>query len=208
MWHSSSGRLVYDPPRPGMKHNTAWWAIVAVDREITRYYRWWVARRFGIHLLPPTWDAHISVVRGEAPEPHLRPLWRRHHGETVTFRYRHYVQPGGRLSFPSHWPDFARWAATRPAVIARLGDVIGRRLRGADEIAALDIETYDHLLPAMRTKFEASMNGGREADVWVLEVDCPRLTEIRTELGRPTRYAHHLTIGRKPDLAERVSSCT
>lgn len=202
MWHTTTGRLLYDPPRPGMTHGTQWWAIVTADREITRYYRWWVERRFGIRLLPPSWDAHVSVVRGETPAPAFRKLWKRHHGELVTFRYAHHVRRSGDVDLHARWADFAAWAFARPAVRARIADIVGRRIHDPAEIAAIDIELYDYLLPDMRRAFEREA-GGRVADgtFWFVDVDCPRITELRTELGRPTRFAHHLTIGRLPETA-------
>lgn len=84
---TSKGRIVYDPPRPGMKRNTERWAIVSVDREITRYYRWWVQKTYFIELCQPSWDAHISIVRGERISPKYQELWRRLHGKEIEFQY-------------------------------------------------------------------------------------------------------------------------
>lgn len=90
MWHQSRGVVVYDPPRPGMKRNTKWWCVINVDREITRYYRWWIVRQYHVKgLNPPSWNAHISVVRGEEPPNDLKQLWKKYHGEEVTFLYKH-----------------------------------------------------------------------------------------------------------------------
>jgi len=80
----SVGKLVYDPYRGDMKHRTEWWCVVQIDREITRYYRYWVRQRYGIELFQPSWDAHISVVRGEKP-PRLH--WKKHVGEIIEFEY-------------------------------------------------------------------------------------------------------------------------
>lgn len=100
-----TGRLVYDPKRPGMKKRTRpsgantidWWCILQVDREITRYYRWWVNRhKWGMTavqpdwLCQPSWDAHISVVRGERIRPEFRDHWKAYDGEIVNFEYAHY----------------------------------------------------------------------------------------------------------------------
>ena len=90
MWHESTGKIVYDPYRPGMKKRTEWWCIVEVDREITRYYRWWLEREMHLHsLVQPAWDAHISVIRGEKPKPQLMKMWKKYHGKIVKFRYEH-----------------------------------------------------------------------------------------------------------------------
>lgn len=92
MWHTSTGIIKYDPPRPGMKRKTDWWAIVKVDREITRYYRWWVWRRYMIDLKQPAWNAHISIIRGEKPPKDRRHLWKKYDGMKVEFRYSHEVR--------------------------------------------------------------------------------------------------------------------
>ena len=102
-WFESTARIVYDPPRGAMKRRTEWWCIAVVDKEITRYYREWIKReRFNLHdivqsegrnnierFIPPAWDAHISVIRGEKPRPDLMHLWKKYHGEVVTFKYEH-----------------------------------------------------------------------------------------------------------------------
>lgn len=99
MWHESTGIIKYDPPRPGLRKKRDWWAIVKVDREITRYYRWWVKSRYWIDLCQPSWDAHISIVRGEKPEHHLMHLWKKYDGHKVNFKYGHDVQQNGHFWF-------------------------------------------------------------------------------------------------------------
>lgn len=106
-WLESRGRIVYDPKRPNMKNRTKYWAIVDVDREITRYFRWWVDRELlnitgveGFGLKQPSWDAHISIIRGEndvrqVPRDMLRELWGKYQGQEVTFRYSLNVRQSG-----------------------------------------------------------------------------------------------------------------
>lgn len=96
----STGRILYDPPRPGMKRRTQWWAIVSVDREITRYMRYWINQQRnplkldGHDLCQPSWDAHISIVRGEQPRQNEH-LWRKYHGQKIDFYYDHNVRQSG-----------------------------------------------------------------------------------------------------------------
>lgn len=94
-WLTSTGVIKYDPPRPGMKRRTDWWAILKVDREITRYYRWWVKKELHVDLCQPSWDAHISIIRGEKPRNELMHLWKKYDGKKVKFRYRHHVRVSG-----------------------------------------------------------------------------------------------------------------
>jgi len=95
MWHESTGVIQYDPSRPGMKKRTDWWAIVKIDREITRYYRWWIKTERWVNLYKPSWDAHISIIRGEKPEKNLMHLWKKYDKMTVNFKYKHHVRQSG-----------------------------------------------------------------------------------------------------------------
>lgn len=84
---TTNGKIIYDPPRPGMKKNTDRWVIASVDREITRYYRWWVKKHYFIDLCQPSWDAHVSIVRGERIRPECHELWKRLHGKHIEIQY-------------------------------------------------------------------------------------------------------------------------
>lgn len=135
MWHTGTGTIIYDPYRGHMKHKTNWWCVVEMDREITRYYRWWVWRKHGIELYQPSWDAHVSVIRGEEPYTNKLHLWKKYHKEIITLEYKQHP----------------RWA----------GDTE---------------DDYKHH--------------------WFVEIDCPKLIDIRREFGLPHNWKLHLTIGR------------
>jgi len=87
----SYGKIIYDPPRPGMKKNKDWWVIFSVDREITRYFRWQILWNWGIKLYQPSWDAHISIIRGERPANDKMHLWKKFHGQKFKFKYSNKV---------------------------------------------------------------------------------------------------------------------
>lgn len=139
MWHTSTGRIVYDPRRPGLKGNkNKWWCVVLVDKEITRYYRWWIERRYHIkELKQPSWDAHISIIRGynDRPDKSLDFLWGKYDNEIVEFRYMH----------------------------------APRQTRSGES---------------------------KTGHYWFVEVDCPKLVNIRKELNRPYNWKMHITVGR------------
>lgn len=105
-YHRGSGVIKYDPYRAEMKNRTAWWCIVDVDREITRYYRWWLRKEQHLILEQPSWDAHISVIRGE-PACKQRPdLWKKYHGKRVDFQYEHGIiksHPDLKLGGRFYW---------------------------------------------------------------------------------------------------------
>lgn len=88
-FHHGTGIIKYDPHRGDMKNRVKWWCVVDVDKEITRYYRWWLQREKHIILQQPAWDAHISVIRGEAACAQHPELWKKYHGQRVDFLYEH-----------------------------------------------------------------------------------------------------------------------
>jgi hypothetical protein len=88
-FHHGTGIIKYDPHRGSMKSRTKWWCVVEVDREITRYYRWWLQKEKHILLQQPAWDAHISVIRGEAACARTPELWNKYKNKKVDFTYTH-----------------------------------------------------------------------------------------------------------------------
>jgi len=88
-YHHGSGLIVYDPYRGEMKRRTKQWCVIEVDKEITRYYRWWLQFEKHIRLQPPSWDAHISIVRGEFLQPDKRHLWKKYQRKEIDFLYQH-----------------------------------------------------------------------------------------------------------------------
>ena len=92
---TSTGIIQYDPPRGKMKRKTEWWAVANVDKEITRYFRWWVQNRYHIKLAQPSWDAHISIIRGERPPENKIDLWKKYDGQKIEFTYSLEVRQSG-----------------------------------------------------------------------------------------------------------------
>lgn len=102
-WIHGRGTIVYDPHRSN-KTNTAWWAVMEVDREITRLFRWFIDRNLlnltgveGAGSLQPSGDAHVSIIRGagdvrSVPDRVLKELWGKYHKQKVDFLYSPVVQ--------------------------------------------------------------------------------------------------------------------
>lgn len=80
-----SGTIMYDPYRGGKFEPN--WCIVDVDKDLTRYYRWWLKTERHVHLHQPSWDAHITLVKGE----YIRDmsLWKKYHGHKITVDLEH-----------------------------------------------------------------------------------------------------------------------
>lgn len=88
-FHQGSGIIKYDPHRGDMKGRINWWCVVDVDREITRYYRWWLQKEKHIILQQPSWDAHITIIRGEIACAKHPALWKKYQNHKVDFLYEH-----------------------------------------------------------------------------------------------------------------------
>lgn len=126
MWHKGKGIIQYDPPRGRMKTRTKWWAVVGnVDREITRYYRWWVKTQYWIELYQPSWDAHISIIRGEEPADALKHLWKKYDGQEVQFEYSHNVRQSGDTTGYDR-PDHYWFVEVRCELLNHIRDELNR----------------------------------------------------------------------------------
>ena len=90
-----TGKIIYDPYRGKMKKKTAWWAVVEIDKEITRYFRWWVKRELHVDLFAPSWDAHVSIIRGEQPRKGDEHLWKKYDKQIIEFDYSLNVRQSG-----------------------------------------------------------------------------------------------------------------
>lgn len=113
MWHNAKAKIVYDPPRPGMKSRREWWAVAYIigGYDICRYYRYQIekeilnplgirdepsAKKYPHHrLCEPSWGAHVSIIRGEKPRPDLMHLWKKYDGKIIDIRYSHNVRQTG-----------------------------------------------------------------------------------------------------------------
>ena len=82
-----------------MKRRVDWWAVINCDREITRYYRWFVKSRYWIDLDQPSWDAHVSVIRGERPAEDKKHLWKKYDGLKVNFKYSPVIKQAVKRQF-------------------------------------------------------------------------------------------------------------
>lgn len=85
----STGQVIYDPHRGKMKSRINMWCVMNVSKEITRYYRWWMKYQYHVDLQPPSFDAHISIVRGEQITPDKMELWKKYQKQVFEFEYDH-----------------------------------------------------------------------------------------------------------------------
>lgn len=85
--YTSTGTIIYDPPRPPKLRRNVNWCIIEADPDIAEYYRCLFNMTFMTELLPASWDSHISIIRGEKEVQECPGLWKKYHGQSVTFRY-------------------------------------------------------------------------------------------------------------------------
>ena len=123
-WHKGTGIIRYDPRRPDMKRGTKWWAIVKVDRQITAYYRWWVKKELHVDLCQPSFDAHISIIRGERPPADKMELWKKYDGVEIEFEYEHNVRRSGDTT---GWdrPDYYWFVTINCPLLKKIRDEFG-----------------------------------------------------------------------------------
>lgn len=121
-WFEGTGKVVYDPHRGSMRNNTDWWCVIECDREITRYYRWWLQKEKHVILHQPAWDAHISVVRGEKRVAKNVSAWKKHHGRRVKFRYEH---GDIQVSKDKDAPGYFHWVRVDCPVVDEIREELG-----------------------------------------------------------------------------------
>lgn len=136
------GTIDYNPYRRALK-NTQGWAVVHIDPEITRYMRAHIKMNYHLDLIKPSWDAHISIFRGEH---HLtdNPLWKKYDKQKVEIYYNMDIRQTGdtqrddyqfffvdvqsnlltqmrkEMNVPFHWPFHI--------TVGKLPDNVTRRL--------------------------------------------------------------------------------
>jgi hypothetical protein len=98
----SPGKIIFDPlPITGNaeKMFKPWWAIVTVDGDIDKYYRWFLQNHYGLVLQRPAWGPHISLIRGEEVN---RELWEefkaKYNNQPIEFHYE-----AGPRTNGGHW---------------------------------------------------------------------------------------------------------
>ena len=95
MWFKTTGIIEYEPAREGLKKKPDWWAILHIDEDISRYYRWWLERETGLKLHKPSWGTHVSILRGEKPWPDMMHLWKKYDGMEVEIEYSGNIRQAG-----------------------------------------------------------------------------------------------------------------
>lgn len=122
--HHCIGKVSYDPFRAGMKRDTKNWCVIECDREITRYNRWWLKTEKHLLLEQPSWDAHISVVRGERLRQDMAALWKKHQGKRIDFWYEH---GDVQKSKDNDQPGYFYWVRVHCPFVDQIREELGLR---------------------------------------------------------------------------------
>lgn len=90
-WVKTTGRLMYDPVRPGIRkqsRNTPWWLVAEVDPGVADFYRWLLKRYKGLVLDHTAWRPHVTILDGrEEVASEFRHLWKKREGLYVPLEY-------------------------------------------------------------------------------------------------------------------------
>lgn len=100
---NSTGKLIYDPDRPGLTEK--WWIVLNIPKDIVYYYRWLVKKYTGFILQPPSWGAHISIVKGIKPKN--TNLWKKYNLKHIKFTYTNDIRWSGDTM--SHQYPYKFW---------------------------------------------------------------------------------------------------
>lgn len=86
---TSFGKLHYS------ENVNKWWLVVWCDNQISDYQRhlYYIHHHKCDKLIPPAWQAHITLVRNE--EPLEKSLWRLNQDKIVEFEYDYDIQTDG-----------------------------------------------------------------------------------------------------------------
>jgi hypothetical protein len=91
----SVGIIKCNPERKGLINSAENWCVLNVDPEITRYYRTIVNNQYGINLSKPSWDSHITIIKGEVIEESLNDTLMVYDGLEVEFEYQVFPRYSG-----------------------------------------------------------------------------------------------------------------
>lgn len=86
----TTGQILYDPNREGMKANTDWWCIIKLCPGLIDYYRQQMMKRYHVQLYQPAWGSHLSIIRGER-SPNVRQHWKHLDRKKVKVSYTHEI---------------------------------------------------------------------------------------------------------------------
>jgi len=78
------GTIIYDPYRGDMKTKNNW-CILQLPKDFARYYQYFLRKETHIVLNDPTFNAHVSIVRGESP-PNMQ-AWKKYNNMPFYIEY-------------------------------------------------------------------------------------------------------------------------
>lgn len=83
----TKGHINYNPERGSMKNNASC-CIVELDNGISDFYRSLVNKHYGIKLIKPNWNTHITIINPEeARLLQKNKLWKKYEGLEVDIMY-------------------------------------------------------------------------------------------------------------------------
>jgi len=98
----SYGKLIFDPlPKMGKveKLFKPFWAIISIDDDVDRYYRWFLEKKKGLILQSPAWGPHITIFDGEEIDiEKWNEIKLKYNNKTIYFKHEIFIKSNGK-----HW---------------------------------------------------------------------------------------------------------
>lgn len=82
-----AGRLIYDPPRDGMKKEhraQKGWLILKLDDQLGSYYRWHVKKFLGWLLKGQAYGLHVSVITDRDDNKAEHKDWKKYNNKLIS----------------------------------------------------------------------------------------------------------------------------
>ena len=98
----SQGKLIFDPiPKSGKieKLYKPYWAIISIENDVDKYYRWFLQKEKGLILQAPAWGPHVTVCDGERVDDELwNEVKQKYNNQVIDFEHEIFIK-----SNSIHW---------------------------------------------------------------------------------------------------------
>lgn len=99
IYFECEGTIRYNPERKGLKKN-ATCCIIEIDNEIIDYYRTMLNNYYGMELIKPSWDAHVSIIQGsiDVDSEEYKKYWFKYDNKKIKILYSGFPRYSGDTS--------------------------------------------------------------------------------------------------------------
>lgn len=102
-WISVKGKIYFQPENKTRKHieQSSWKriAMIVVNDDLTKYYSWFIEKRFNLKLNPPLRGTHVTFINDHSDKvPHFEEVSKIFHRKEIEF----WIDPSVRTN-GKHW---------------------------------------------------------------------------------------------------------